>query len=463
MSLTATGPILLLVALYVFAFRPTRLAYFAVFFAPFSATAIINFNSVGYKAGGVGVTPAMTFTLFFFVSQFIYGYGARKQRISSGHLVQIGLMVLFLMTAYLSLILNASLGHIIDPVKTHTIYITISLIAAIMFSLEFTGDGGIERAVRVARASAIFVSLWGLLQFVCSITHIPYPSMLFNNSNSDSADMFAQSLGSFARIASVAVEPSVMAAALLHFAAFGITLISRDHRLRTRYWYWSVGLVVLVLLMSTSSTAYVGLLVIAGLIALERPVFSLLAGVPALTVFLGILAFFPKARDTLLASTINKSDSYSYSDRTGQVLVDWAGFLKQPLLGWGWGRAVNFNGITTLLCNVGLIGTAIFLVCGVMTLMSLTLGSRNAQESDWKMVAYAAGVRNALIVAAVCAVTSGMKYVFLSDWVFWGLGIAIASQLEVRQRTTLRAGSWMPTAEPAGARPRSAAIDGEPS
>ena len=67
--------------------------------------------------------------------------------------------------------------------------------------------------------------------------------------------MFAQNLGTFVRIASVAVEPSVMAAALLHFVAFGVTLLSRDARFRTRYWVWSVAFVAMTLLLSTSSTA----------------------------------------------------------------------------------------------------------------------------------------------------------------------------------------------------------------
>ncbi len=448
MSFTATGPILLLLALYIFAFRPTKLAFFAVFFAPFSATAIVNFNSVGYKAGGVGVTPAMAFTLFFFVAQFVYGYCGRQVRVSVGHLVQIGLMLSFLTVAYLSLLWNAAMGHIIDPVKTHTIYLTIYIGAAILFSLDFARDNAIETVVRVARASAIFVCFWGLLQLICSVTGIPYPSILFNNSNSDSADMFAQSLGAFARIASVAVEPSVMAASLLHFAAFGVTLLSRDARLRTRYWYSALALVVLTLLLSTSSTAYVGLLTIAALIALERPVISLVAGVPVLTVFLGILTVFPKALDVLLASTVNKSESFSYSDRTSQVVLDLTHFLQQPVIGNGWGRAANFNAVVTLLCNVGVIGTTLFAACGLLTLVSLTLGARHAQESDWKMAAYAAGVRNALIVAVVVGITSGMKYVFMSDWVFWGLGIAIASRLEVTQRATLRVASWMPTTQP---------------
>lgn len=445
MSFTATGPILLLLALYVFAFKPSQLAYFAVFFAPFSATAIINLGSLGYKAGGLGVTPAMTFTLFFFASHFVYGYAARQVQVTTGHLIQMGVLLVFLTSAYVSFLVNCAFNTLINPVTTHSVYITIGIGAAVLFSLEFTRDDGIEKVVRFTRAAAIFVCLWGLMQLICSLVHIPYPSILFNNSNSDAADMFAQDIGAFSRISSVAVEPSVMAASLLHFAAFGVTLLSRDARLRTRYWYWPVALVILTLLLSTSSTAYVGLLVIALLILLERPVFALLAGVPALTVFLGILTAFPKALDILLASTIYKSSSYSYSDRTSMAVFDYTYFLRHPLLGWGWGRATNFNGVTTLLCNVGLIGSAVFVVCGTLTLLSLTLSARAAHADDWKMASYAAGVRNALIVAAVCAVTSGMKYVFLDDWVFWGLGIAVASRLEIKQRTALmNPAAWIP-------------------
>ena len=170
MSFTATGPILLLLALYIFAFRPSQLAYFAVFFASFSATAIINLGSLGYKAGGLGVTPAMTFTLLFFLAHFVYGYAARHLQISTGHLVQMGLMVLFLTVTYVSVLLNVSLGTLYNPVITHTVYITIGIGAAILFSLEFAAGDGIERAIRATRASAIFVCFWGLLQFVCSIT-----------------------------------------------------------------------------------------------------------------------------------------------------------------------------------------------------------------------------------------------------------------------------------------------------
>ena len=221
----------------------------------------------------------MTFTLLFFMAQFVYGFWNKKARISSGHLVQIGLMALFLTIVYFSLTWNAAMGHIIDPVKTHTIYISIYLIAAILFSLEFTRDGSIEKVIHITRASAIFVCVWGLIQLICSLTNIPYPSILFNNSNSDSADMFAQSLGAFSRIASVAVEPSVMGCRpTSRLASFGITILSRDARLRTRYWYSAVGLVVLTLLLSTSSTGYVGLVVIAALVVLQRPILRVARG-----------------------------------------------------------------------------------------------------------------------------------------------------------------------------------------
>ena len=333
MSFTATGPVLLLLALYIFAFKPRQLIYFAVFFAPFSATAVINFNSVGYKAGGVGITAATTFTLFFFASQFIYGRLTERTRVSPGHLMQLGLLVLFLTIAYLALIYNAALGTLFNPVTTHTVYITLAIIATILFSLEFTHDGAVEKTIKIMRAAATFVSLWGLMQLICSITGIPYPSAVFNNSNSDAADMFAQSFGDFARIASVTVEPSVMAATLLHFCAIGVTLIVRDARFRTRAWIIPVVIVVGTLLLSTSSTGYIGLCVVALLMLVERPVFTAVAGVPVLTVLFGLLASLPKARQVLFDSTINKSQSFSYSDRTSEIAVDFADFLHHPAAG----------------------------------------------------------------------------------------------------------------------------------
>ncbi|RYF05675.1 MAG: hypothetical protein EOO77_28135 [Oxalobacteraceae bacterium] len=66
------------------------------------------------------------------------------------------------------------------------------------------------------------------------------------------------------------------------------------------------------------------------------------------------------------------------------------------------------------------------------------------QDDDPKMSCYAAGVRNALIVAVVVGITSGMKYVFMSDWVFWALGIAIASRLEIAQKAKAEVASWLP-------------------
>jgi len=76
--------------------------------------------------------------------------------------------------------------------------------------------------------------------------------------------------------------------------------------------------------------------------------------------------------------------------------------------------------------------------------VSLTLGAQNMQADDPKMSCYAAGVRNALIVAVVVGITSGMKYVFMSDWVFWALAIAIASRLEIAQNAKAQVASWMP-------------------
>ena len=432
MSITLSGPFLLLFAVWVFVFRPSRLSYFIVFFAPFSSTAIVNFTALGYKSGGLGLTPAMLFLMLYFGSKLVRGQAVRGIQVSAGHLIQIGLIGLFVTALLASLMVNGSVRAITPYQRTQTIYVLIGIVATVQLSFEFSRPGGIDHVVRAVRASAIFVAWWGLLQFACFVTHLPYPSFLFNNSLSDAANMFDQDLGgSYMRIASVAVEPSVMAASLLHFVAFGATVLAYDRRFRMRYWMWPVGLSALVLVMSTSTTAYFGLAVLVCLLLIERPRFAISAGLPALGFVGAILVFSPRFRAVVTGLTVDKSSTSSYIERTSGTAEALRLFLEQPFIGWGWGwEQVNWNAITTTLAYTGLIGTLLFWLAGGTTLLNLELTRRGLEAArNPRYAAYAAGARNALIVAFTCGVTSGIKYVFLDDWCFWAIAIAIGSRL----------------------------------
>jgi hypothetical protein len=435
LTFTLSGPVLLLLIAYVFLRKPRTLAYMVLFFAPFSATAIVNFGGLGYKSGGLGLTPAMLCTVLFFVSQLLFGLAFRPVAISLACRIQIGLIALFAAVFLLSLGVNATNGVLTAYQVTQSVYVLIGLTTVVLFALEFATQSAIYRAVRWLRASAIFVSLWGIVQFLCFNLGIPYPSVLFNNSQSDAADMFDQVGPGFIRIASVAVEPSFFASSLLHFISFGATIIIIEPRLRNRYWVWPVLLATGVLLLSTSSTGYFGLIVLFGLLLLRRPLLTLAIGIPAGLAGSLALLLIPKAASVLASMTIDKSETSSYLERTAGAVRALNTFLASPILGHGWGSVEAFNAVTATLANVGLIGAFVFGLAGAATLFELqprrSLG-RNGPE--WRLTAYGTGIQHALIVALAVSVSSGIHYVVADDWCFWALGVAVAScrQLPVR-------------------------------
>ena len=430
MSITATGPFLLALALYVLVVAPHRLPYFIVFFVPFSATAVINFTALGYKSGGLGLTPAMLFLLCYFGAQLGLGLAGRTVAVSTGLLIQVLLLGAFVLSLLSSGVLNGLTEGLTSFELTQTVYVVLGVAATVTLAFEFCRNGAIEQVVSTVRAAAIFSSLWGIVQVVCFYTGIPYPSILFNNSLSDFANMFDQSGTGFVRIASVAVEPSFFAASLLHFLAFGITIVVCEPRLRTRGWIVPVILCTLVLLGCTSSTGYFGLAVLAVVLLIRSPLRSMAIGAVTAVVLIPIGLSIPKVAAIAASATIDKSQSISYYERAQGTIEAFEIFLKHPLFGGGWGAGPSANAITAMLADVGLVGTTVFLVACIATLFELqSRRSANLGGPNWRLSAYAAGVQNALIVAFACAVTSGIKYVVLDDWCFWALAMAISSKL----------------------------------
>jgi hypothetical protein len=430
-SVTVSGIFFFALVLYVLVKTPDRLPYYVVFFAPFSATAVINFTGLGYKSGGLGLTPAMLFLFGYFCSQVGFGFALRRGTVSKGLLIQISLIGLFVVILLASLAVNGLIERPTPFQITQTIYVLLGAATTVALSFEFCRQEAIERAVKVVRAAAVFTSLWGWLQVGCFVAGVPYPSFLFNNSLSDFADMFDQHGANYMRIASVAVEPSFFAASLLHFVTFGITVLVCEPRLRTRGWILSVAVCTVTLLGCSSSTGYFGLAVLALVLLIRSPLRSAAFGVMGSLAFLVLVASIPKFSAVLISATVDKGQSVSYTERAAATFQGFQMFLRHPLIGGGWGRVrPPASAITMVLADVGLIGTTVFLITCIATLFELqSRRSANLCGPHWRLAAYAAGVQNALIVAFACAVVSSIKYVVLDDWYFWAIGIATASRL----------------------------------
>lgn len=425
-DVTPTGITLIALGLYLLMTRPNRLLLALIFFSSFSSTAVINFSAYG-------VAPAVIFFGLLLAWKVVGGEALVGVRMGKNQAAIMLLIAGFGLTSILSLVLNSMERSVQQIQITQTAYILFGIIITLVLSLEMLRGDRLEGAVRAFRAAAMFISIWGVLQVVCHYSGIPYPANIFNNSTSHFADMFDQRAGAgVIRIASVATEPSFMAVSLMIFASFGATIIAIEPRLRTREWLLPVSMTLLVILASTSSTGYVGVLVLGALIARRRPMQVLLLGGGALVAGGLIVAMIPTYGDVIYEFTFGKAGGGSYADRTGAVWEAFRLFSDHPQFGLGWGGNFSFSIVSTLLANVGLVGTLLFTACISATLLA-SRGARRASRAPeaWRLRAYAEGAENALVVYIALSVISGFHFVVADFWCLWALTIAIPSALAV--------------------------------
>jgi O-antigen ligase len=257
---------------------------------------------------------------------------------------------------------------------TQLLYLVFGLLIAICVAHANLRDEQRHDTERVILISALFVSIWGVFQFVCNLSGITYPAFIFNNSGSVSGRGFMQTLDTgVSRVTSAAVEPSVLAQGLVTLLPLTLPAwLKRGFILSRRMDRSASILFVLVLILSTSATAYLGLflLAITGIVVLVRTGAwsmrrAVLSAVAAVTVVGAIIAlaltsvpFLSAFADSVL---LNKSSSGSALERAMTIEFAFGYFQKFPILGIGWGSATSHDLIVKLLSNVGVVGFVVFL------------------------------------------------------------------------------------------------------
>jgi hypothetical protein len=426
MSLTGIGSVILAFAIMSILFSPRRLVQGIIFFSSFSATAVINFTNYG-------MSPAVLLVPAYLVWKAASGEMMRPTQISRDHVLVMLPIVAFATWSTVSLLINQALRNVPTFQVTQTAYILFGVLVTLALSVDLARRDTLEAAIGALRLAAVFIALWGVLQVCCFYLHIPYPTM-FNNSSSHFANMFDQSAGTgVIRISSVATEPSFLASSLLIFGSFGATLLTMEARFRTFDWEFPVGLVLLVVAASTSTTGYFGLGVLALLLAIERPVTVLAAcGIAALAAIM-ILWLLPDFADVIYQVTLGKAATGSYTDRSGSV---WNALdlivQQQPWIGWGWGGVVSYSIVTELLTSTGGIGTVCFLTALVTTLTASRAARLSGTARDWRLYAYARAAENAMVVYIAQSAVSGFRFVVADYWCLWAIAIAVPSAMHQR-------------------------------
>jgi len=460
MSITITGLLLLLAAFVFLFFREDLLLPALVFFIPFSCTAVLNVTAVSY-----GLAPTILFALCYFLLIFVTGRYTRRAILARDAFLSLMGLIGFAFCVLVSAAVASLQGPLTLFQVTQNIFMCFGIFMALVFALALTDEAVLRRAMTAFRWSAVFISLWGVLQVACFYSGIPYPSVIFNNSISDFANMYDQRQGAVIRIASVAVEPSYMAFSLLSFFTFATTMLFVRKEYWRRDWLFAAILSGGVMLLSTSSSAYFGLVVFGLLLIFQRPALLLVAGVGLTLAASAVLAALPKLREALYVMTIGKSSTYSYKERTGSMTEAFRTFGEQPIFGGGWGVDHSYSIATQLLANVGLLGTCAFLVAAALPLMAAHLTRRQLDARGPSVYATPIlAASNALFVLLATCIVAGFRYGVLDIWFIWGLLIALVTlgrrELAVKERAMATAEGRLrlaayPQQQPLGARPTS--------
>ncbi|WP_263351554.1 O-antigen ligase family protein [Acidicapsa acidisoli] len=319
---------------------------------------------------------------------------------------------------------------------TQLLYLVFGGLVAICVAHVNLRDEDRHETEKVIMISAIFISIWGLFQFFCNVTGMPYPDFIFNNSGSASGKGFLQTLDNgISRVSSTAVEPSVLAQSLITLLPLTLPAWLRNGSV------FSVPidrlaslLFLLLLLLSTSSTAYVGVFIFGALlvpllvrtraISKGKAILLIVIGALATTGLLAAAVLsVPIVGEMVNSAILSKSTSGSGIERAMTIALAYGYFVQYPILGIGWGSATSHDLIIKLLSNVGILGTLAFL--GAMfsviradwrALDSLRIPS-SLSRSAWFL---------SLAVFLATSILIEFPLVFGNFWLVVGMAIAVS-------------------------------------
>jgi hypothetical protein len=449
MTVPFTGALILVVGFCLFFFSPKVLYAATIVSIPFSATAVLNF---GQEGQGKSLMAWLFLGSLWVLRETISGVppwrkqgwlwsrGSRYALLAFWAAVVASMCVPLVLngTSWVPDMDNWTASIVSAPIRfgmyniTQATYLSFGIVLAILTAAENCSPARLLHTVRLYVGSCMFVAAWGLFQLWCNLTGHEYPFFIFNNGTDLNAlgykETVALRIGSITRISSAALEPSVLASELL--IALVALLACRGFRKPLFSPKWdgiALALVTISLVLSTSTTAYAGILVglvVAAFILLRagKPskLYFVLAGAGIAAGAL-VIEVVPVA--TQIASTVifNKLGEASGVARFQSIVVGARDFLRYPILGAGWHTVDCGDVIFLILANTGLMGLVAFTWFLYPVLRELW---RSCGTGEYLSVITLSALSFLLIISETGV---GFEYASGYDWLFLGLGASVAA------------------------------------
>uniref|UniRef100_E6QLJ1 O-antigen ligase n=1 Tax=mine drainage metagenome TaxID=410659 RepID=E6QLJ1_9ZZZZ len=450
MEITPIGWILIPLGVILFFANPTWLYVLTIFFAPFSATAVVN---IGSGEATSGVQAYLMFATLLITQKLLNALLRLKVGFPKKIRKPLWLLFLFVATCLASLVMPLWINgrlQITSPLLTDmattplifsstnitgVVYLVIGTCLTAIVAKTTLDAEKFHQAVKIYVISGVFISLWAVLQLTCGIAHIPYPAAIFNSSKTPSALGYAAELElvKIPKISSVAVESSMLAASLLTMIPLGFaSFFGSGYVLGRRLDKWIFGLMVVALVLSTSSTAYVGvciflLLGARYLVKFHRLHFKYaLLVIVLIAVALTSYALVPQVQLIAQELLLNKASGYSALERAKTIYYAFGYFTQYPILGVGWSSVTSHDTIVKLLSNCGILGLLAFsaFIFSIARSLQGQIGLLATNMHNNPFDNYALIMFIVLIMMLSIAVMDGFPYVFGHFWVVLGLAIS---------------------------------------
>lgn len=455
MNVTIVGIFLILLSIIFFMFSSKLLYTLFIFFIPFSATSVVNFGS------SFGIQPyyyLCLIVLFRIIIDKLINY--KTQCTNNGfenHKLKkfLALLFLFVLIVFLSLLMPIIIdGKLLafDPKSSQympieftfsglrfVLYLLIGVISTILIIVNSKSVKLINYVIKVYVVSSVFVALWGLFQLVTFKLNIPYPNFIFNNSVSFAADGYMQNISDInaTRISSVAVEASIFSQYVLTSASILLYMISRGFKLFSALKDKLFAIILIISLsLSTSTTAYIGLVFMFLLIfiinSLENTNFTKLyvyLCIVILSIFVIYYLYnnFYNVKIIMDTFILGKSNTYSGQDRLSSIKNAWNYFSMYPILGVGWRFITSNDLIVNLLANIGILGClSFFLLIGyILNNLIKILNYLKHNKVNNEIKKYIGGVICSFITLIFINCITGFSYNLGHFWFIIGISMAI--------------------------------------
>ncbi|OPY61703.1 MAG: hypothetical protein A4E56_01875 [Pelotomaculum sp. PtaU1.Bin065] len=462
MEMSLLGYIVIGLALTSLILKREYILYYFIFFMPFTASAVLNFRSITY-----GVQPS-----YFFGIILLATWGVEKLRIGWKICVPAAnrLLLIFTGVAAASLVLpfvfqgrilvvlpegGSAFLHFSRVNLTQFCYLTFITLIVVFLTDTFSSQKSFFlKAVKVFLYSGMFVILWGWIQFVIISCQWPYPAWIFNNSMS-MCQLWDENWYKVPRICSVCAEPSMYAhfmmtyLPVLFFVSFS-RLICPTRRSQWYFRFW-FGLGMTQVLISTSTSAYLGSIVL--FVFIFYTVWKSVDVSPSnvrrllknfLLIFLtsGILSFgylgwalgmggqtritteprrdgiqqplrmeTEKIRDVFRQVISEKMKSVSGRTRVAQAKMGLQVIKRTFGFGAGWGSMRTSDLGTTVLSQTGILGFAVFLGWLVMLIsrMCVIVRMLNRHWNEWL-------IAQGFLIGFLCSIV--INFIAIPDVIF---------------------------------------------